>query len=144
MIFLVTDGELVCSNPIVSSSSFISSTFFLPKTLVYKSIVICKEACPRYDCTVFGGIPASKQRVANVCLNVFTIERACPGTVGYMLDYHPHTGQEFATLIEECWYWFYDNDKTYDLPDINSYIPSALYDEAYNFLNSIGDIKPLL
>lgn len=74
----------------------------------------------------------------------FTIERACPGTVGYMLDYHPHTGQEFATLIEECWYWFYDNDKTYDLPDINSYIPSALYDEAYNFLNSIGDIKPLL
>lgn len=25
-----------------------------------------------------------------------------------------------------------------------SYIPSALYDEAYNFLNSIGDIKPLL
>ena len=35
-------------------------------TDVYKSIVICRDECPRYACTVFGAIPASKQRVANV------------------------------------------------------------------------------
>ena len=72
IIFLVSDEESEFSNPIVSSNSFISSTFFCSKTLVYKSIVIFKLACPRYVCTVLGGIPASKQRVANVCLN------ACP------------------------------------------------------------------
>ena len=34
--------------------------------LLLKGEIRCANS-PRYDCTVFGGIPASKQRVANVC-----------------------------------------------------------------------------
>ena len=56
----------------------------------------------------------------------------------------PYTGKEFVTLIDECFEWFYDNENTYDLPRMNKYIPSTLYNEACDFLNTIGEIKPLL
>lgn len=74
----------------------------------------------------------------------FTIERACPGTLENFLDFRPHTGKEFVTLIEECWDWFYDNESIYDLPEMIKYIPTSLYNEACDFLNTIGEIKPLL
>ena len=38
-------------------------------TWVYRSMVIFHVACPRYSCTTFGSTPASKSRVAKVCLN---------------------------------------------------------------------------
>ena len=74
----------------------------------------------------------------------FMIERACPGTLENFLDFRPYTGKEFVTLIDECFEWFYDNENTYDLPRMNKYIPSTLYNEACDFLNTIGEIKPLL
>lgn len=50
------------------SSFDISSIECSFNTWVYKSIVICKVACPKYCCTVFGLMPASKHLVAKECL----------------------------------------------------------------------------
>ena len=50
------------------SNFCISSCLWFSNTDVYKSMVICNVACPKYVWTVFGCIPASKHRVAKVCL----------------------------------------------------------------------------
>lgn len=48
-------------------SSFLSSSFLNSSvTCTYKSIVICRVACPRYFCTVLGSIPAPIHLVAKV------------------------------------------------------------------------------
>lgn len=60
------------------------------------------------------------------------------------LDFRPYTGKEFVALIDECFEWFYDNKSTYDLPRMKNYIPSTLYNETCNFLNTIGKIKQAL
>lgn len=72
----------------------------------------------------------------------FSIERAFPGTLDRDINFHVYTGKEFATLIDECWDWFYDNEEGFDLPDIDKYVGSKLFNEASDFLKTIGEITP--
>lgn len=76
----------------------------------------------------------------------FAIERVCPGTLGRDINYHVNDGKGFATLIEECYDWFSDNESIYKLPNIESFIDSDTYTEARKYLQSASDelfIPPL-
>ena len=76
----------------------------------------------------------------------FAIERACPGTLGRDINYHVYNGKGFATLLEECYGWFSDNESIYKLPNVESFIDFDTYNEARKYLQSASDelfIPPL-
>ena len=73
----------------------------------------------------------------------FAIERACPGTLERDIFYRVNDGKGFADLIDQCWDWFSDNASLYQLPEIEDYIDTTLYDKAYHFLTNFGDIRQI-
>ena len=65
----------------------------------------------------------------------FAIERACPGTLGRDINYHVYNGKGFATLLEECYDWFSDNESIYKLPSVESFIDFDTITKLVNIYN---------
>lgn len=72
----------------------------------------------------------------------FMIENVCHGTLGRDINYQVYSGKGFAKLLDECFEWFLDNEDTYDLPKVISYINGSDYESASNYLKSVGDFPP--
>ena len=62
--------------------------------------------------------------------------------MGRDINYQVYSGKGFAKLLDECFEWFLDNEDTYDLPKVISYINGSDYESASNYLKSVGDFPP--
>ena len=75
----------------------------------------------------------------------FLIERGQPNaTKHYLKSFRIHNGKDFVKHIEECYIWFRGFDTMYGIKDLYSIITKDLLNSVYDYLNTVGDIKPIL
>lgn len=75
----------------------------------------------------------------------FMIERGQPNvTKHYLKSFHIYDGKGFIRHIEECYIWFCGFDNEYEIKDLYTVIPKSLLDSVYAYLNTVGEIKPIL
>lgn len=75
----------------------------------------------------------------------FMIERGQPNvTKHYLKSFHIYDGKGFAKHIEECYTWFRGFDNEYEIKDLYNVISKNLLDSVYAYLNTVGEIKPIL
>lgn len=75
----------------------------------------------------------------------FMIERGQPNVLKhYLKSWQIHTGKDFATHIDECVKWFLGFGDEYGLPFIYDVIDQSQLAEIYEYLNSYGEIYPVI
>ncbi|RKI37096.1 XRE family transcriptional regulator [bacterium D16-59] len=75
----------------------------------------------------------------------FMIERGQPNvTKHYLKSFRIYDGKGFAKHIEECYKWFRVFDNEYEIEDLYTVIPKSLLNSVYAYLNTVGEIKPIL
>lgn len=75
----------------------------------------------------------------------FMIERGQPNvTKHYLKSFRIYDGKGFIQHIEECYTWFRGFDTEYGIKDLYTVIPQNLLNSVYAYLNTVGEIKPIL
>jgi len=75
----------------------------------------------------------------------FMIERGQPNvTKHYLKSFRIYDGKGFIQHIKECYTWFRGFDNEYEIKDLYTVIPKSLLDSVYAYLNTVGEIKPIL
>lgn len=75
----------------------------------------------------------------------FMVERGQPNvTKHYLKSFHIFDGKGFIRHIEECYTWFRSFSSEFGLKDVHAVIPESLLDSVYAYLNTVGEIKPIL
>lgn len=75
----------------------------------------------------------------------FMIERGQPNvTKHYLKSFRIHDGKGFIKHIEECYTWFRGFDTEYGIENLYTVIPKSLLDSVYEYLNTVGKIRPIL
>lgn len=75
----------------------------------------------------------------------FLIERGQPNaTKHYLKSFRIYDGKGFVKHIEECYIWFRGFDTEYGIKDLYNVIPKSLIDSVFAYLNTVGEIKPIL
>ena len=75
----------------------------------------------------------------------FMIERGQPNAMKhYLKSFHIYDGKGFIEHIKECYTWFRGFDSEYEIKDLYAAIPKSLIDSVYAYLDTVGEIKPIL
>lgn len=75
----------------------------------------------------------------------FMIERGQPNvTKHYLKSFHIYDGKSFIKHIDECYTWFRGFDTMYGVENLYTEIPKELINSVYDYLDTVGEIKPIL
>lgn len=75
----------------------------------------------------------------------FMIERGQPNvTKHYLKSFHIYDGKSFIKHIDEVYFWFRGFDTMYGVENLYTEITKDLLNSVYDYLNTIGEIKPIL
>lgn len=75
----------------------------------------------------------------------FMIERGQPNvTKHYLKSFRIYDGKGFAKHIDECYTWFRGFDSEYGIKNLYSVITKDLLNSVYAYLNTVGEIRPIL